>query len=1059
MVCDRSARCRCQLVVCFFVIVFSIAEAWIQYNNKDDWLAAIEGTVHQIDFGTTTGRVTDPLQHQDQGLHWSLSGDGGNGGRVISGMSGLKYPYVFSSTRIGDGFTSPWRMDFVDPDTGVPRPVTAAAVESPSAGIRIRIKDVSDSYISPYWNGGTGSVFMGLVAEPGEEFYTLIVGSSAAHGSKTGPISYAVLAEATSTATTTTASTTLPGPTTTTLTPAPGSDSASGPPVLIFGGRTFTGSPTDFENLVGHCTCPLGGGLSIAFTAKWESLGSSGGYTTIIDFGNGGSSNKIFIAGVGGSTSLLIAVHYVGSWHNLTIPSAVGVGGYNRYLFTLGSSGYVEVYKNGGLVGSAGFVDPLPYLSRSELYVAPGFSGYVGGLIVWNRVVGWSECEVIPFTLVVVGSHHVGAGSTSGATVEYYFTGSSTVEWTYGARSGVQLLWQTTCDGCRASQEVLLPGWPSSLTFAALGGDSWGYKEITLTGGGWDPEVPGGGGSSFTNETRTILNSTYGELEGRNAFWLCGCVCCHPTQVYYVPSTSNLSRPALILAGREFSGGPGDSENMTAYVDGPLGGNFSMAFSARWDAPGTAIQLGGTGKHQLVVVGGGSSSTSLLLGHQFVNSAGELAWSNLTVSNAITIGGSARFLWTISAGGLSSVYQNGGLVGSVQAVAGPSTTLRSSLLVGQGGDQYFQGMVSGLMVWRKVVGWGDGGIVWPYSLSVTTSTRSGAGSNTGARVQYSVGGQWTVPQHYVSSVSVGEIVSSGFQLTQWPAYVRLIAGGDDNWGYKEITLTQTLSQTGPQSKTVLTSADGQVFWNNKFWVSTSSPPGSDVAPMDQTYCVPGIGACSTSATGDPHITNILGQRFDLRRTGTHLMVQLPKGAPPNRTLLRVKASLFSEVPCGPTFIKSLVLTGTWAYQLQRGGIHFEARPGDVERHGWGSPARLNLGPVVVVVYLRHTSSGTPYLNLHVNLLKATDPVGGLFGEDDHRWATQPPECDHAHQARKGFLALSKSIQRDALSAKDGEGSVIRLAIKRHHHLELATNDAVDEEARDGSLDGWQSPTL
>ncbi|CAK0878003.1 unnamed protein product, partial [Prorocentrum cordatum] len=45
---------------------------------------------------------------------------------------------------------------------------------------------------------------------------------------------------------------------------------------------------------------------------------------------------------------------------------------------------------------------------------------------------------------------------------------------------------------------------------------------------------------------------------------------------------------------------------------------------------------------------------------------------------------------------------------------------------------------------------------------------------------------------------------------------------------------------------------------------------------------------SASAVGDPHLQNIYGQRFDLMKTGRHVLINVPKGNVEN-TLLRVDA--------------------------------------------------------------------------------------------------------------------------------------------------------------------------
>ncbi|CAK0833310.1 unnamed protein product [Prorocentrum cordatum] len=67
-----------------------------------------------------------------------------------------------------------------------------------------------------------------------------------------------------------------------------------------------------------------------------------------------------------------------------------------------------------------------------------------------------------------------------------------------------------------------------------------------------------------------------------------------------------------------------------------------------------------------------------------------------------------------------------------------------------------------------------------------------------------------------------------------------------------------------------------------------------VAPTPVPTSVPtppvaGPGSGGGSATGDPHLRNVHGQRFDLMKPGRHVLIQIPKGERDASTLLRVQA--------------------------------------------------------------------------------------------------------------------------------------------------------------------------
>jgi len=44
-----------------------------------------------------------------------------------------------------------------------------------------------------------------------------------------------------------------------------------------------------------------------------------------------------------------------------------------------------------------------------------------------------------------------------------------------------------------------------------------------------------------------------------------------------------------------------------------------------------------------------------------------------------------------------------------------------------------------------------------------------------------------------------------------------------------------------------------------------------------------------AATGDPHLQNVHGERFDLMKPGKHVLINIPKGHPLENVLFRVEA--------------------------------------------------------------------------------------------------------------------------------------------------------------------------
>jgi len=159
-----------------------------------------------------------------------------------------------------------------------------------------------------------------------------------------------------------------------------------------------------------------------------------------------------------------------------------------------------------------------------------------------------------------------------------------------------------------------------------------------------------------------------------------------------------------------------------------------------------------------------------------------------------------------------------------------------------------------------------------------------------------------------------------------------------------------------------------------------------------------------AATGDPHLQNVLGQRFDLMKPGKHVLINIPRGRHQN-ALLRVEADARQlGGSCADMYFQEVNVTGSWAEAKQDGGYHYVASQGVVE-----SPQWLAFGRVELKVVHGHTQSGLQYLNFYVRHLgRAGLAAGGLLGEDDHKDATTPP----ASCTRHASLLQTPSVAHD-----------------------------------------------
>jgi len=150
-----------------------------------------------------------------------------------------------------------------------------------------------------------------------------------------------------------------------------------------------------------------------------------------------------------------------------------------------------------------------------------------------------------------------------------------------------------------------------------------------------------------------------------------------------------------------------------------------------------------------------------------------------------------------------------------------------------------------------------------------------------------------------------------------------------------------------------------------------------------------------SATGDPHLQNLYGERFDLMQPGGVVLIQIPRGQPINDTLLTIEADARRlGAGCTDMYFQTLSVTGKWVGSVLR----FDAQRDPEQKPKW-----LKFGPVELKVAHGRTDTNLKYLNFYVKHLgHAGADVGGLLGMDDHTDAATPG------QGCVKFVSLSKT---------------------------------------------------
>lgn len=180
------------------------------------------------------------------------------------------------------------------------------------------------------------------------------------------------------------------------------------------------------------------------------------------------------------------------------------------------------------------------------------------------------------------------------------------------------------------------------------------------------------------------------------------------------------------------------------------------------------------------------------------------------------------------------------------------------------------------------------------------------------------------------------------------------------------------------------------------------------------------GFGSGSAVGDPHVTNVAGERFDIMRSGMHTLVEVPRDQRiPKKLLVKGQIERYGSA-CSSMWITQMSISGSQLnteYEFFTRGDHLyrvgnfstdnidafaaAVQPAELSiklqnnayRPNYGkykiAEFTINAGPAkLFVVFVRR--QGETHYDFHAkNLgsLSAKTDIGGLMGIDDHTWAT------------------------------------------------------------------------
>lgn len=166
--------------------------------------------------------------------------------------------------------------------------------------------------------------------------------------------------------------------------------------LFTFPGGDFRGASfVDLHSPPHSFNTPLGGAISVSFTARWDALPP---WSRIIDFGSGPGADNIVISNYERGKTIVADIYRGTSRKRILMQGSIVIGQTSSYLFSVSASGHMKFMKDEVVIGELanGFV-PRP-VERSRLYVggsnwsADGlFQGRIADLKIWRGTVEWNS--------------------------------------------------------------------------------------------------------------------------------------------------------------------------------------------------------------------------------------------------------------------------------------------------------------------------------------------------------------------------------------------------------------------------------------------------------------------------------------------------------------------------------------------------------------------------------------------------------------------------------------------------------------------------------------------
>jgi hypothetical protein len=176
----------------------------------------------------------------------------------------------------------------------------------------------------------------------------------------------------------------------------------------------------------------------------------------------------------------------------------------------------------------------------------------------------------------------------------------------------------------------------------------------------------------------------------------------------------------------------------------------------------------------------------------------------------------------------------------------------------------------------------------------------------------------------------------------------------------ETSTTKPLASAAEVSTTTAFSTTTALPSSTAFSTTTAYPtitsplppiPSPMEAEASHAIAEPLSSALPIQVTGDPHVINVRGERFNIMQIGNHVLLELPRGSKSHQVHLRVDADVEQFGDCRTLYMQGLKVTGKW---LESPGfprsLEFRAGGGNLSFGGPGidaGHALLRVGNITV----------------------------------------------------------------------------------------------------------------